>query len=236
MFTANSMNCLTEALGLSLPGNGTVLATHADRKELFLQAGAWSSNCAIAGTSRTTRRPAARHRHFEGFRERDDARHRDGRFDQHRPAPARRGAGSRVDFTMATSTGCRARCRACARWRPTHKYHIEDVHRAGGIMGILGELARAGLLHPMCRPCMQDPGRCDREVGCRDHDDERVSTFFAPRPAAYRPRSPSARTRAGRRWNSILPSTAASANKEHAYSQEGGLAVLYGNIASTAAS
>ena len=93
MFTANSMNCLTEALGLSLPGNGTIVATHADRRQLFVEAGhlivdlarRWYEEDDASALPRT-------HRQFPGVRERDDARHRDGRLDQHRAASARRRA------------------------------------------------------------------------------------------------------------------------------------------------
>ena len=96
MFTANSMNCLMEALGLALPGNGTLVATHADRKELFLEAGRThrGSGPALVRAGRR-HRPAARHRHLRRLRERHDARHRHGRLDQHRAAPAGRRAGSR---------------------------------------------------------------------------------------------------------------------------------------------
>ena len=91
MFTANSMNCLTEALGLALPGNGTIVATHADRKNLFLEAGQRSSTWRAATTNRMTRaRFPADHCQLPGVRKRDDARHRHGRLDQHRAAPARR--------------------------------------------------------------------------------------------------------------------------------------------------
>ena len=92
MFTANSMNCLTEALGLSLPGNGSVLATHADRKRLFVEAGQLDRRSgASAITSRTTTRVLPRDdRQLQGVRERHDARHRHGRLDQHRAASAGR--------------------------------------------------------------------------------------------------------------------------------------------------
>ena len=93
MFTANSMNCLTEALGLSLPGNGSMLATHADRKRLFVEAGHLIVDLARRYYEQDDASVLPRNdRHLQGVRERDDARHRDGRLDQHRAAPARRRA------------------------------------------------------------------------------------------------------------------------------------------------
>jgi hypothetical protein len=93
MFTANSMNCLTEALGLSLPGNGSVLATHADRKRLFVEAGHLIVDLARRYYEQDdASRAAAQHRHLQGVRERHDARHRHGRLDQHRAASAGRRA------------------------------------------------------------------------------------------------------------------------------------------------
>ena len=114
----------------------------------------------------------------------------------------------------------------------TPKYHMEDVHRAGGIMAILGELDRAGLLHadvptvhsPTLRRCAGALGR-GAHAGCA-----RCTSSSAPAPPASRRRRPSASPRAGTRWTSTAPK-AASATSEHAYAQEGGLAVLYGNIA-----
>ncbi len=97
MFTANSMNCLTEALGLSLPGNGSTLATHTMRKRLYEDAGRTAVEIALRYYDERRRdRAAARRRHARGVRQRDDARHRDGRLDQHRPAPAGRRAGGRA--------------------------------------------------------------------------------------------------------------------------------------------
>ena len=119
MFTANSMNCLTEALGLSLPGNGSTLATHADRERLFREAGHVIVDLAqpLVRAGRCDR-AAAQHRQLRGLRERDEPRHRDGRFDQHRAASAGRRARRRGRLhAWPTSTGCRAGCPASARSR-----------------------------------------------------------------------------------------------------------------------
>ena len=119
MFTANSMNCLTEALGLSLPGNGSMLATHADRRRLFVEAGHLIVDLARRYYEQDdVTVAAARDRELRGLRERDDARHRHGRLDQHRAAPARRRARGRASTSRwPTSTGCRGACRASARSR-----------------------------------------------------------------------------------------------------------------------
>ena len=101
MFTANSMNCLTEALGLSLPGNGTLVATHADRKELFLEPGRRIVDLAKRHYERDDERAAPLDREFPGVRERHDAGYRHGRLHEHRAAPAGGGGGGRVPFTMA---------------------------------------------------------------------------------------------------------------------------------------
>jgi dihydroxy-acid dehydratase len=149
MFTANSMNCLTEALGLGLPGNGTVVATHADRKQLFLSAGRLAvelcrryyeqDDASVLPRSIATR--AA----FENAMTLDVAMGGSTNTVLHILAAAQE-AG--VDFTMADIDRISRVTPCLCKVAPmTDKYHIEDVHRAGGIMGILGELDRAGLLH-----------------------------------------------------------------------------------------
>ncbi len=155
MFTANSMNCLAEALGMALPGNGTILATSADRKALY---------------DRAARRIVAMAREFGklgpghgllpreiatavGLRQRDDPRHGDGRQHQHRPAhPGNRPRGGRAVHDEADRRAEPERPRTSARFRPRSPYHIEDVARAGGIHTILGEVERGrpGLLDLTC--------------------------------------------------------------------------------------
>ncbi len=134
MFTANSMNCLTEALGLSLPGNGSLLATHADRKELFLRAGRLVVDLA------------------KRYYEKDDTTvlpRGIATFEAFEKLAAAHEAG--VNFTMKDIDRLSRRVPNLAKVAPsTQLYHMEDVHRAGGVMAILGELDRAGLIHREC--------------------------------------------------------------------------------------
>ena len=151
MFTANSMNCLTEALGLSLPGNGSTLATHADREQLFCGPDAWWWSCASATIARGRVGAAAQCRQFQGLRERHVPGYRHGRLHQYHPAPAGGRPGSRARFHPRRYRPPVAQGAKLCKVAPnTPLYHMEDVHRAGGIMGILGELDRAGLLHTDC--------------------------------------------------------------------------------------
>src|SRR5690349_13529000 len=153
MFTANSMNCLTEALGLSLPGNGTVLATHSDRKRLFEEAG----RTIVALTRRyyeqnddsVLPRNVATFDAFENAMSLDIAMGGSTNTILHLLAAAQEGG---VAFTMKDIDRLSRRVPQLCKVAPnTQKYHIEDVHRAGGIMSILGELSRAGLLHNQAR-------------------------------------------------------------------------------------
>jgi dihydroxy-acid dehydratase len=149
MFTANSMNCLTEALGLSLPGNGTVVATHADRKELFLGAARQVVELCRRyyeqDDASVLPRSIASFQAFENAMTLDVAMGGSTNTVLHILAAAQE-AG--VDFTMADIDRISRQVPCLCKVAPmTDKYHIEDVHRAGGIMGILGELDRAGLLH-----------------------------------------------------------------------------------------
>ena len=150
MFTANSMNCLTEALGLALPGNGSLLATHADRRKLFVESG-WTDRRPGAPLVRAggRDRAAPHHRERAGVRERHVARHRDGRLHQHGAAPCwRRLTRASVPFTMADIDRLSRRVPNLCKVAPSKgDVHMEDVHRAGGIMRILGELDRGGLIH-----------------------------------------------------------------------------------------
>lgn len=149
MFTANSMNCLAEALGLGLPGNGSMLATHADRKELFLEAGrhivkiakAWYEN----DDASILPRSVASFEAFENAMCLDIAMGGSTNTVLHLLAAAREGE---IDFTMADIDRLSRKVPNLAKVAPaTQLYHMEDVHRAGGVMAILGELDRAGLLH-----------------------------------------------------------------------------------------
>jgi dihydroxy-acid dehydratase len=233
MFTANSMNCLTEALGLSLPGNGTVVATHADRKQLFLRAGRQivelckryyeQDDASVLPRSIATK--AA----FENAMTLDVAMGGSTNTVLHILATAQE-AG--VDFTMADIDRISRSVPCLCKVAPmTDKYHIEDVHRAGGIMGILGELDRAGLLN-RDQPTVHTKNlgeAIDRWDVVREHDIN-VHDFFKAAPGGVPTQVAFSQDR---RFNELdLDRThGCIRNKANAYSQEGGLAVLYGNIA-----
>ncbi len=148
MFTANSMNCLTEALGLSLPGNGSTLATHADRKQLFLRAGRTIVELAKRyyeqDDAAILPRAIASMAAFENAMSLDVAMGGSTNTVLHLLAAAHE---AKVNFTMKDIDRISRRVPCLSKVAPaTQKYHMEDVHRAGGVMGILGELDRAGLI------------------------------------------------------------------------------------------
>jgi dihydroxy-acid dehydratase len=233
MFTANSMNCLTEAFGLSLPGNGTVVATHADRKQLFLRAGRQivelckryyeQDDASVLPRSIATK--AA----FENAMTLDVAMGGSTNTVLHILATAQE-AG--VDFTMADIDRISRAVPCLCKVAPmTDKYHIEDVHRAGGIMGILGELDRAGLIaREVPTVYIKNIGEAiDRWDIVREHD-VKVHEFFKAAPGGVPTQVAFSQDR---RFNELdLDRThGCIRNKANAFSQEGGLAVLYGNIA-----
>jgi len=233
MFTANSMNCLTEAFGLSLPGNGTVVATHADRKQLFLRAGRQivelckryyeEDDASVLPRSIATK--AA----FENAMTLDVAMGGSTNTVLHILATAQE-AG--VDFTMADIDRISHAVPCLCKVAPmTDKYHIEDVHRAGGIMGILGELDRAGLIdRDVPTVHIKNIGEAiDRWDIVREHD-VKVHEFFKAAPGGVPTQVAFSQDR---RFNELdLDRTnGCIRNKANAFSQEGGLAVLYGNIA-----
>jgi len=233
MFTANSMNCLTEALGFSLPGNGTMLATHADRKGLFLKAGRqivelckryYEENDA-AVLPRAIGSFAA----FENAMTLDVAMGGSTNTVLHILATAQE-AG--VNFTMADIDRISRKVPCLCKVAPmTDKYHIEDVHRAGGIFGILGELDRAGLLHgevPTVHARTLDAALATWDT-MRAHD-LKVSSFYKAAPGGVPTQTAFSQDR---RFPELdLDRThGCIRDRANAYSQEGGLAVLYGNIA-----
>ncbi len=233
MFTANSMNCLTEALGFSLPGNGTVVATHADRKQLFLRAGRqvvelckrYYEQDDVSVLPRAIAPKAA----FENAMTLDVAMGGSTNTVLHILAAAQE-AG--VDFTMADIDRISRSVPCLCKVAPmTDKYHIEDVHRAGGIMGILGELDRAGLIHrDVPNVHARTLGEAiDRWDVVREHD-VKVHEFFKAAPGGVPTQTAFSQDR---RFNELdLDRTKGCIrNKANAYSQDGGLAVLYGNIA-----
>ncbi|HSS86276.1 MAG TPA: dihydroxy-acid dehydratase, partial [Reyranella sp.] len=233
MFTANSMNCLTEALGLSLPGNGTVLATHSDREQLFLRAGRLIVELAKRHYEQDDYtilpRSIATKSTWENAMALDVSMGGSTNTVLHILATAQE-AG--VNFTMADIDRISRKVPCLCKVAPmTDKYHIEDVHRAGGIFGILGELDRAGLLHTNV-PTVHAKTLGDALSvwdASRAHD-LKVSTFFKAAPGGVPTQTAFSQSR---RFNELdLDRThGCIRDKANAYSQEGGLAVLYGNIA-----
>jgi len=232
MFTANSMNCLTEALGLSLPGNGTVVATHADREQLFKRAGHLIVELCQRyyrdGDERVLPRSVG-FKAFENAMTLDIAMGGSTNTILHLLAVAQE---AQIPFTMADMDRLSRQVPQLCKVAPnTDKFHLEDVHRAGGIMAILGELARAGKLHTDV-PTVHAPTMGDAiaqwDVAVKPSD--AVQTFYkaaaggVPTQVAF---SQSAR------WPSLDLDRAHGCIRDlaHAYSQEGGLAVLFGNIA-----
>ncbi len=232
MFTANSMNCLAEALGLALPGNGTVVATHADRKQLFLRAGRSIVEMAKLYYEQNDAQILPRAvglKAFENAITLDIAMGGSTNTILHLLAIAQE---AEIDFTMKDIDRLSRTVPQLCKVAPnTQKYHIEDVHRAGGIMAILGELDRAGKLHTdvptVHAPTMKDA--LDQWDIMRNPTPE-VIEFYKAGPAGIPTQeafSQSTRwpTLDGDREHGCIRSI------DHAFSQEGGLAVLYGNIA-----
>ena len=233
MFTANSMNCLTEALGLSLPGNGTVVATHADREQLFLKAGRLIVDLAKryyeGDYESVLPRNIANAQAFENAMALDIAMGGSTNTILHLLAAAQE-AG--VAFDMNSIDQLSRRVPQLCKVAPnTQKYHIEDVHRAGGIMGILGELARAGILHTDV-PTVHSSTMSDAiaQWDITQTQDEAVHTFFKAGPGGVPTQVAFSQAS---RWPSLDDNRKEGCIRslENAYSTEGGLAVLFGNIA-----
>ncbi|WP_426993171.1 dihydroxy-acid dehydratase [Methylomonas sp. CM2] len=232
MFTANSMNCLTEALGLSLPGNGTVVATHADREQLFKQAGRRIVELAKQYYEQGDESVLPRSVGFKAFENAialDIAMGGSTNTILHLLAVAQE-AG--IAFTMADiDRMSRTVPQLCKVAPNTNKYHIEDVHRAGGIMAILAELNRAGKLHtdvPTVHAKTLGDALAEWDVVANPSD--AVKTFYMAGPAGIPSQVAFSQDT---RWPSLDTDRAEGCIRsfEHAFSQEGGLAVLYGNIA-----
>ena len=233
MFTANSMNCLTEALGLSLPGNGTMLATHADRRALFEEAG----KRIVEITRRyyeqddlsVLPRSIASFEAFENAMTMDIAMGGSTNTILHLLAAAQEGG---VDFTMADIDRLSRKIPQLCKVAPnTPLYHIEDVHRAGGVIGILAELNRAGLLHAGLPTVHSDTlQEALDQWDIMSNSSDATQTFFKAGPAGIPTQQAFSQDT---RWPSLDADREQGCirNLEHAYSQEGGLAVLYGNIA-----
>ena len=233
MFTANSMNCLTEALGLSLPGNGSILATHADRKNLFLQAARTVADIArryyVEGDESVLPRSIASFKAFENAMTLDIAMGGSTNTVLHLLAAAHE---AEVDFTMSDIDRLSRVTPCLCKVAPAKAdVHLEDVHRAGGVPAILGQLHRAGRLHadvPTVHSRTMGEG-LDRWDVSRS-EDPAVHEFFRAAPGGVPTQVAFSQNR---RWQALDLDRQAGAirSAEHAFSQDGGLAVLYGNLA-----
>ncbi len=233
MFTANSMNCLTEALGLSLPGNGSALATHGARKELFLEAGRTIVDLAKRHYEQddysVLPRNIANMKAFENAMALDVSMGGSTNTVLHLLAAAHE---AEIDFKMSDIDKISRKVPCLSKVAPaTAKYHMEDVHRAGGVMGILGELDRAGLIHrdtPTVHSATMG-GALDK-WDIQVTQDEEVKKFYRAAPGGIR-------TTIAFSQSMLYPTLdddrtdGCIRDLAHAYSLDGGLAVLYGNIA-----
>ncbi|MHB1143558.1 MAG: dihydroxy-acid dehydratase [Thiobacillus sp.] len=233
MFTANSMNCLTEALGLSLPGNGSLLATHADRRNLFLAAGRLIVRNARRyyedGDTRVLPRAIASFDAFENAIALDIAMGGSTNTVLHLLAAAHE-AG--VDFTMADIDRMSRRVPHLSKVAPSiQTYHMEDVHRAGGVMAILGELERGGLIHREV-PTVLSPSLGEQidTYDIRRTTDKDVKDYFRAAPGGVPTQTAFSQDRRFARLDDDRANGCIH-DLEHAYSKDGGLAVLYGNLA-----
>ncbi|QLB42423.1 dihydroxy-acid dehydratase [Mannheimia pernigra] len=233
MFTANSMNCLTEALGLSLPGNGSMLATHADRKALFLKAGreivALCRKYYQEDDYSVLPRSIASFEAFENAMSLDIAMGGSSNTVLHLLATAQE-AG--VDFKMEDIDRLSRIVPCLSKIAPnTNKYHMEDVHRAGGIMGLLGELDRGGLIHRHTKTVLglTIEEQLNQYDIMRNKDPE-LHKFFRAGPAGIRTTKAFSQDC---RWDTVDDDRENGCihSVENAVTKEGGLAVLFGNIA-----
>jgi len=233
MFTANSMNCLTEALGLSLPGNGSLLATHADREELFLQAARTIVDLCRQyyenDDDSVLPRNIATREAFENAMCLDIAMGGSTNTILHLLAAAQEGG---VDFNMQDIDRLSRKVPHLCKVAPsTQKYHMEDVHRAGGVMALMGELNRAGLLNRNVRSvhaASLDAGLEKWDITQSSYDAGKEMYMAAPGGVPTQVAFSQAK-----RWPELDLDRANGCirSAEHAYSKDGGLAILYGNIA-----
>lgn len=233
MFTANSMNCLTEALGLSLPGNGSTLATHKFRETLFLEAGRKIVSIAKDFYEKENHsvlpRAIASKESFENAMKLDVAMGGSTNTVLHLLAAAKE---AEVDFTMSDIDRISRNTPCVAKVSPaTQKYHMEDVHRAGGVFGILAELNRGGLINKSV-PTVHSPtmGEAIENYDIISTSSEEVRKFFMAAPGGVRTTEAFSQSRM---WPSLDSDRELGCirNIKNAYSADGGLAVLYGNIA-----
>ncbi len=233
MFTANSMNCLTEALGLALPGNGSVLATHSDREQLFREAGRqivalakrWYEKDDVTATPRGIATFGA----FENAMSLDIAMGGSTNTVLHLLAAAQE---AEVNFTMADIDRLSRRVPCLCKVAPSKSdVHMEDVHRAGGIMSILGELERAGLIDATL-PTVHEPSLSDAlsrwDIGRTNNETAR--TLFSAAPGGVPTQVAFSQSA---RWKELDTDRKGGVirSAEHPFSKDGGLAVLFGNLA-----
>jgi dihydroxy-acid dehydratase len=233
MFTANSMNCLVEALGLGLPGNGTVVATHADRRELFLEAG----RKIVEITRRhyetddytVLPRSVATFAAFENAMTLDIAMGGSTNTVLHLLAAAHEGE---VPFTMRDIDRLSRRVPVLCKVAPSvPDVHVEDVHAAGGVIAILGELARAGLIDTSVPTVHAETlSEALQRWDVTQTVDESVKTFYRAAPGGIPTTEAFSQSQ---RWDQLDTDRAEGVirDKAHAFSADGGLAVLYGNLA-----
>jgi len=231
MFTANSMNCLSEALGLSLPGNGSLVATHSDRKELFLQAARTIVNITRRyyeqEDSTVLPRSVACFEGFENAMMLDIAMGGSTNTVLHLLAIA---SEARVNFTMADMDRLSRKVPNLCKVSPSSHYHLEDVHNAGGVMAILAELDRAGLIHPEVPTVhSQTLGQALARWDVCNSNVEDVRQFYRAAPAGVPTQQ--AFCQNNRAELDLDREGGCIRDFGHAFSQEGGLAVLYGNLA-----
>ena len=233
MFTANSMNCLTEALGLSLPGNGSLLATHSDRRELFLEAGRTIVNLTKQFYEKdddsVLPRSIANFKAFENAMTLDVCMGGSTNTILHLLAAVQEGG---IDFGLSNIDQLSRKVPQLCKVAPnTPEYHMEDVHRAGGIMGILAELNRAGLIHANL-PTVHSKtmGEALKTWDIVSQPSEAVKTFYKAGPAGIPTQTAFSQST---RWPSVDADreNGCIRNLENAFSLEGGLAILKGNLA-----
>ena len=233
MFTANSMNCLTEALGLSLPGNGSLLATHSDRRELFLEAGRTIVNLTKQFYEKdddsVLPRSIANFKAFENAMTLDVCMGGSTNTILHLLAAVQEGG---IDFGLSNIDQLSRKVPQLCKVAPnTPEYHMEDVHRAGGIMGILAELNRAGLIHANL-PTVHSKtmGEALKKWDIANQPSEAVKTFYKAGPAGIPTQTAFSQST---RWPSVDADreNGRIRNLENAFSLEGGLAILKGNLA-----
>jgi dihydroxy-acid dehydratase len=233
MFTANSMNCLTEALGLALPGNGSTLATHAARKQLFLRAGRTVVELARRwyehDDDSVLPRSIATHHAFENAMALDMAMGGSTNTVLHILAAAQEGE---VDFDLDAIDAISRRVPCLSKVSPNSDYHMEDVHRAGGIPAILGELDRAGLLHRdvhSVHSASLAEWLAEWDIRGGAASDAAVELFHAA-PGGVRTTQAFS---TANRWSTVDTDAVSGCIRDfsHAYTREGGLMVLRGNIA-----